>query len=409
MATYKQNSDGSIDKTLANGKTFNVNTNDPKWKSIAQEAATTGGLGAIDKTPSNNTVTPTVPTVPTAPQMPGVPQIDPYKSDYLKDINKALSDLQNIDPFSYDPANDASYQAYIQQQQQLGQTAFNNQLGTMSSATGGRPNSWAQSVASQAQGAYNQQAASAMPQFQQQAFSQYQDSNQLVMDQLKYVMGLDELAFEQHQTGTDNQYREYEAQMGQWADALAVKQNELQQAYDRVKLIGYVDNEASVALGVPPGTSSYEARTAAEERLNWIAQQEYELEEKIYLMGIEQQQAKELIKYRESVSGGSGGSGGGSSGVGYDKNSGGNPYGIKDASDAREFIDDMFDPENDQYAIMSEGELTGHVVNLVDDIRNDSSLKEVRKEEILQYIYEKSRAKTLLTDKNIDKYYNSYR
>ena len=104
---------------------------------------------------------------------------------------------------------------------------------------------------------------------------------------------------------------------------LAVKQNELQQAYDRVKLIGYVDNEASVALGVPPGTSSYEARTAAEERLNWIAQQEYELEEKIYLMGIEQQQAKELIKYRESVSGGSGGSGGGSSGVGYDKNSGG--------------------------------------------------------------------------------------
>ena len=196
-----------------------MNTNDPKWKSIAQEAATTGGLGAIDKTPSNNTVTPTVPTVPTAPQMPGVPQIDPYKSDYLKDINKALSDLQNIDPFSYDPANDASYQAYIQQQQQLGQTAFNNQLGTMSSATGGRPNSWAQSVASQAQGAYNQQAASAMPQFQQQAFSQYQDSNQLVMDQLKYVMGLDELAFEQHQTGTDNQYREYEAQMGQWADA----------------------------------------------------------------------------------------------------------------------------------------------------------------------------------------------
>ena len=69
----------------------------------------------------------------------------------------------------------------------------------------------------------------------------------------------------------------------------------------------------------------------------------------------------------------------------------------------------MFDPENDQYAIMSEGELTGHVVNLVDDIINDSSLKEVRKEEILQYIYEKSRAKTLLTDKNIDKYYNSYR
>ena len=73
-----------------------------------------------------------------------------------------------------------------------------------------------------------------------------------------------------------------------------------------------------------------------------------------------------------------------------------------------EFIDDMFDPENDQ-CNNERRELTGHVVNLVDDIRNDSSLKEVRKEEILQYIYEKSRAKTLLTDKNIDKYYNSYR
>ena len=58
MATYKQNADGSIDKTITgqNGqpKTYNVNVNDPKWKSIAQEAATVGGLGAIDKTPGNN-------------------------------------------------------------------------------------------------------------------------------------------------------------------------------------------------------------------------------------------------------------------------------------------------------------------------------------------------------------------
>lgn len=59
MATYKQNADGSIDKTIIgqNGqpKTYNVNVNDPKWKSIAQEAVTVGGIkGAIDKTPSNN-------------------------------------------------------------------------------------------------------------------------------------------------------------------------------------------------------------------------------------------------------------------------------------------------------------------------------------------------------------------
>ena len=93
------------------------------------------------------------------------------------------------------PANDPTsmYQAYVLATATRADS-FNNQLGTMSSATGGRPNSWAQSVASQAQGAYNQQAASAMPQFQQQAFSQYQGNNQLVMDQLKYVMGLDEMA-----------------------------------------------------------------------------------------------------------------------------------------------------------------------------------------------------------------------
>ena len=59
MATYKQNADGSIDKTITgqNGqpKTYNVNVNDPKWKSIAQEAVTVGGIkGAIDKTPGNN-------------------------------------------------------------------------------------------------------------------------------------------------------------------------------------------------------------------------------------------------------------------------------------------------------------------------------------------------------------------
>ena len=44
--------------------------------------------------------------------------------------------------------------------------------------------------------------------------------------------------------------------------------------------MGYVDNEASVVLGVPTWHIHHmRLEPAAEERLNWIAQ-EYELEEK---------------------------------------------------------------------------------------------------------------------------------
>lgn len=80
MATYKQNSDGSITKTMASGATYNVGTNDPKWNSIANEAVGSGGSisGPISKTsstpsspaPSTGGQSSTVQTTPAAtPQL----------------------------------------------------------------------------------------------------------------------------------------------------------------------------------------------------------------------------------------------------------------------------------------------------------------------------------------------------
>lgn len=112
MATYKQNPDGSLTKTLANGKSFVVSQNDDRFKRIANEAVGAGGSikGPIVAKPAQ----PIAQTPPIAAQQ--------TPDQYIRDLqqaqtqaslagldrarNQALSNLQsersNIQPKFYE-------------------------------------------------------------------------------------------------------------------------------------------------------------------------------------------------------------------------------------------------------------------------------------------------------------------
>jgi hypothetical protein len=72
-------------------------------------------------------------------------------------------------------------------------------------------------------------------------------------------------------SGLENQEytRERQTQLDQWSredTKLKQEQDKLKAAMDRVKGLGYVDNAASVVLGIPVGTPSYEAQKDVQDR-----------------------------------------------------------------------------------------------------------------------------------------------
>lgn len=203
----------------------------------------------------------------------------PYKSEFTDQINSALSSLtKKINtPFSYNSRNDESYQAYLGQQQRLGQDAYRNQLASASTMTGGRMNSWSQGIAANAQSQYNQRAVEALPQFEQQAYSRYQGDLTNQMNMVKTLQGLDSTAYSRYQDDYKKRIYSYEA-------ALKETQQNIANAVDRTNLQGYVSNADALILGVAPGTKSSKIQEEIRAKEDWVFKQQKELEnQKKYL------------------------------------------------------------------------------------------------------------------------------
>lgn len=231
-----------------------------------------------------------------------IPEIPDYSSKYSKDIDSILAQLGNQKPFNYNINKDQSFQNYMGQYQQQGQTAFNNQLGGIAAASGGRVSSWGSSAASQAQNSYLSQGMAAAPQFEEAAYGRYQDNINNTYKQAEFILGLDETAFGRYQQGIENDYKTYNSKMDQYTMQLDFKANQFGDALERTKLAGFVSNEDALILGVKPGTPSAEAAAAAEAKQTWIEQEAIKVKNEKELMQIKYNQDKQLAATRASVS-----------------------------------------------------------------------------------------------------------
>jgi len=256
-----------------------------------------------------------------------------YDRSYLDMINESLSSLQNRQ-FSYDPNTDPAYQAFRERALAAGDTAYANNLGGLSAATGGRPNTWAGAVASQARNQYVLQAETAVIEFEDRAYQRFRDETSdmyqfiSVLDSLdtkaynqfrdkigdtkdlfNMVMDLDDRSFEQYKFKVDQTWKTFNAELDAYKMALDEKQIQIGNALDRVNMLGYVDNETSTVLGLPVGTLSQGARERAEDYEDYIKKSQIDIEKYAKQKAIDYGYDMKLIAARASSGGGGGGGG----------------------------------------------------------------------------------------------------
>ena len=123
------------------------------------------------------------------------PKAEAYESAYT-DLMKAATDkILNREDFSYNPAADASYQAYQEKYRNAGRNAMQNTLGSAAALTGGQLNSYALTAAQQANDAYNSQMSDMIPALQQAAYDQYNNERNQSRNDLSMLQGLDNTAY----------------------------------------------------------------------------------------------------------------------------------------------------------------------------------------------------------------------
>lgn len=314
---------------------------DPSQRDSANAAANAirakyGYSGAVDGSqyiPVDTFQPPTAPDIPQY-QSPYQDQINdifnqmqnqrPYESPYEKLINQQISQIVNRPQFSYDPESDAAYQAFRERALRAGDKAYADNLGGLSAMTGGRANSWAGTVASQARNQYVLQAEEAVIQFEERAYGRYRDETQDMynlldvlnsQDSIAYsryrdqigdtkdladmVLRLEERDFEQFKYSSENQWRVFETEYNAYKDSLDFKRDKISEAIDRTNMLGYVNNQDSIILGVPTGTLSQSARERAETMEDYISKSKIDLDNEFKKMEKSHEYDLKIIKARE--------------------------------------------------------------------------------------------------------------
>lgn len=114
-----------------------------------------------------------------------------YQSGYKDTIDSLLKEIMTPKEFAYDPTTDPSYQAYQKQYTKLGQNAMEDSMATAASLSGGRQNSWSETVGNSAYNSYMEDLSNVIPTLEQQAYSKYQNDISNKYNQLSAVSGLD--------------------------------------------------------------------------------------------------------------------------------------------------------------------------------------------------------------------------
>lgn len=119
------------------------------------------------------------PTYSTNAKAPAEYKIGTYNSQYQPQIDEALNKITN---WSYDPMQDASYQALAKVYGERGNQAAKNSLADAAALNGGYGTSYAVSAAQQARNQYNQELAAHLPDLEQTAFNRAQTTYNALMD-----------------------------------------------------------------------------------------------------------------------------------------------------------------------------------------------------------------------------------
>ena len=175
---------------------------EPKFQNGKVQAGDAGTAGTAGSETDSGTGTPGSSATPggtTAPPMPS------YDSSWQDKQSEMLAQIQGREPFSFSLKDNPLYQQYADRYIQGGRMAMRDSMGQAAALTGGYGSSYGQAVGQQQYDAYLQSLNDVVPELYGQAYEQWQDEGDRLMQQYS-MLG------EQAQTA----YGQYRDQLGDW-------------------------------------------------------------------------------------------------------------------------------------------------------------------------------------------------
>lgn len=209
-----------------------------------------------------------------------------YQSQYADQISGMLDQVVNPQEFSYDPLQDANYQALAQIYNKRGEQAAKNTLGDAAALNGGYGSSYAVTASQQARNDYNQELISNIPALYEAAYNRYADAYNRKVSALNALQTQDNTEYGRYRDTVSDAQWKYQTDYNKWRDLTS----------DYQWGMGY----------------NFDVDKATEADSQWLKQFNYQKQrDKV----ADKQWAKEyaLDYYNAHKSSGSGGGGGGSS------------------------------------------------------------------------------------------------
>ena len=160
-----------------------------------------------------------------------------YASSYGSVIDDMMGKIKDYGPFSYDPEQDSSYNAYKKLYLREGERAGANAMAQAAAASGGVPSSYAVTAGQQAGNYYAGQLADMLPTLEQNAYQEYIKN---------FGMLQDKLGTYQQQDATD-----YQRYLDAYNKQVQTEQTAYERAMTLYKMLGYATPEVAEILGIP--------------------------------------------------------------------------------------------------------------------------------------------------------------
>ena len=147
-----------------------------------------------------------------------------YKSQYANQMAGLLNNVTNRQEFSYNPLEDANYQALAKVYNANGLKAQQDTLGQAAALNGGYNTSCATSASQQARNDYNQQLASLIPELEQTAYSRYYDNYNMNLNALGALQDADNTAYQKYRDSVADRQWLYGQNYQKYRDTVADSQ-----------------------------------------------------------------------------------------------------------------------------------------------------------------------------------------
>lgn len=121
-----------------------------------------------------------------------------YKSSYSREVNKLLNKILKREEFSYNPFEDEMYKYYTEAYRREGERSMEDLLGKFSANTGGTVNSYALGAAAQISDYYNSKVADVVPELYNLNYNMYLDSLSSDIKDLDIITSLEESDYEKY-------------------------------------------------------------------------------------------------------------------------------------------------------------------------------------------------------------------